>query len=192
MIAHVCPWWGGYFLDNRFRRILHKPGEILGPYIEQGMTVMDFGCGMGFFSIAMARLLGGEGRVIAVDFQKKMLDTLLKRAKQAGVADRIRTHRCERDSVGMVEPVDFVLAFWSAHEAPDIFLLLTEMHGCLVHKGRLLLVEPRGHVSTKAFGKILICLWDQVSTGPWRTRDCWYLMLRWILLSPPLPGLTRS
>ncbi len=56
MSPHVCPWWGGYFIDNRFRRILHKPEKILDPYVRRGMTVLDFGCGMGFFSIAMARL----------------------------------------------------------------------------------------------------------------------------------------
>ncbi len=57
-MPHVCPWWGGYFLDNRFRRLLHKPHMILAPYVREGMTVMDFGCGMGLFSIAMAKMVG--------------------------------------------------------------------------------------------------------------------------------------
>ena len=50
---------------------------------------MDLGCGMGYFSIGMARLVGGKGKVIAVDLQQKMLDTMVKRASRSGVADRI-------------------------------------------------------------------------------------------------------
>jgi len=53
-MAHVCPWWGGYFIDNPIRRLLHNPEKIVGPYVASGITVMDVGCGMGLFSIAMA------------------------------------------------------------------------------------------------------------------------------------------
>jgi ubiquinone/menaquinone biosynthesis C-methylase UbiE len=43
---------------NPFRCLLHDPEKILGPYVKPGMTVMDFGCGMGLISIAMAKLVG--------------------------------------------------------------------------------------------------------------------------------------
>ena len=59
MAPHVCPWWGGYFIDNHLRRLVHDPDQILAPFLEPGMVVMDFGCGMGMFSIAMARLIHG-------------------------------------------------------------------------------------------------------------------------------------
>ena len=105
------------------------------------MTTMDFGCGMGMFSIAMAQLVGRKGRVIAVDLQQEMLDVLQKRATKAGVLDRIRTHRCEPNSIGLDEPVDFALAFYSAHEVPDLRRLLGEVHSNLRPQGRLLVVE---------------------------------------------------
>jgi 2-polyprenyl-3-methyl-5-hydroxy-6-metoxy-1,4-benzoquinol methylase len=89
-LPHICPWWGGYFIDNPLRRLIHDLQTILGPYVKPGMTVLDVGCGMGFFSIGMARMVGDEGRVIAVDLQQKMLDVLWRRAQRAGVADRIR------------------------------------------------------------------------------------------------------
>ena len=41
MDEHVCPWWGGYFIDNPLRRLLHNPKKILGPYVKPGMTVME-------------------------------------------------------------------------------------------------------------------------------------------------------
>ena len=151
MKPHVCPWWGGYFIDNRFRRLLHNPERILGPHVRSGMTVMDVGCGMGFFAIAMARLVGPGGRVIAVDFQQKMLDVLRKRAAKAGVGDRIDAHRCQVDALEVEGPVDFALAFYSAHEVPDLPRLFREIHECLRPGGRFLLVEPVGHVSAADF-----------------------------------------
>ena len=41
MSAHVCPWWGGYFIDNFLRRLIHNPKRLLGPYVRPGMTVVD-------------------------------------------------------------------------------------------------------------------------------------------------------
>lgn len=155
MCAHVCPWWGGYFIDNRLRRWIHNPERILSPYVEAGMTVMDFGCGMGIFAIAMAKLVGDAGRVIAVDLQQKMLDVLLARAAKAGLDHRIRTHRCTQDSIGLDEPLDFALAFYSAHEVPDLRRLLGEIHGLLRPHGRLLVVEPVGHVTAADFEKMV-------------------------------------
>ena len=150
-MAHVCPWWGGYFIDNCLRHLLHKPEKIVGPYVEPGMTVMDVGCGMGFMSIAMARNVGENGRVIAVDLQQKMLDVLRQRAEKVGVADRIQLHKCEQDRLGIEEPVDFVLAFMMIHEVPSQRRLLREIHDCLKPGGKLLIAEPKIHVSGKAF-----------------------------------------
>ncbi|MFH1918359.1 MAG: class I SAM-dependent methyltransferase [Planctomycetota bacterium] len=155
MAGHVCPWWGGYFIDNRLRRLLHKPERILAPYVRQGMTVIDIGCGMGFFAIAMAQSTGDDGCVIAVDVQQGMLDVLRKRAEKVDAAHRIRTHRCERNSLGIEGPVDFALAFWSAHEVPDLEGLLRQVHACLRPDGKFLVAEPRLHVSAKSFDQMI-------------------------------------
>jgi ubiquinone/menaquinone biosynthesis C-methylase UbiE len=152
-MSHVCPWWGGYLIDNPLRRLIHNAERILGPYVTTGMAAMDVGCGMGLFSIAMAKLVGDSGRVIAVDLQEKMLDAVRRRARQAGVDERIRLHRCERDRLGVDEPVDFVLTFAMVHEVHDQERLLREIYGCLKPGGKWLIAEPRLHVSGKAFAK---------------------------------------
>jgi ubiquinone/menaquinone biosynthesis C-methylase UbiE len=154
-MPHVCPWWGGYFIDNPLRRLFHNPEKIVGPYVKPGMTVMDVGCGMGMFSIAMAKMVGDTGNVIAVDLQQKMLDVVQKRAAKAGVADRIRTHRCEPDRLGISTLVDFALAFAMVHEVPDQGRLLYEVGGCLKPGGKLLVAKPRLHVSGRTFGKMV-------------------------------------
>lgn len=155
MCAHVCPWWGGYFIDNPVRRWLHRPERILAPYVQPGMAVLDFGCGMGMFTLAMARLTGAAGRVVAADLQPQMLEVLRRRAAKAGLSERIHTHLCSPDRIGIDQQFDFALAFYSAHEVPDLRRLLDEIHGCLSPQGRLLVVEPIGHVTAGAFQNML-------------------------------------
>ncbi len=61
MSKRVCPWWLGYLLVNPLRKLLYKPENILKPYIHEGMTVLEVGSGMGFFTLPMARLVGRIG-----------------------------------------------------------------------------------------------------------------------------------
>jgi len=151
MAAHICPWWGGFFIDNPIRRLLHDPQKIVGLYVQPGTTVMDVGCGMGWFAIPMAKMVGDQGRVIAVDLQQKMVDVLKKRAEQAGVTDRIQLHKCEQDRLGVDAQADFALAFAMVHEVPDQRRLLGEIHACLKAEGKFLVAEPRLHVPARAF-----------------------------------------
>lgn len=151
MCAHVCPWWGGYFIDNRLRRLIHDPARILKPYVQPGMTVIDIGCGMGLFSLALAELVSPAGHVIAADLQPEMLRVLRRRALRARLADRIRTHCCESQRLGVTDACDFALAFAMLHEVPDPARLLSEIHACLTPAGQLLIAEPRLHVRAAAF-----------------------------------------
>src|SRR6266496_739457 len=82
----VCPWWLGRLLASPLRRLLQDPDQILAPYIRPGMTVLEPGPGMGFFTLPIARMIGEEGCVYALDVQSRMLDGLQRRAKKAGLA----------------------------------------------------------------------------------------------------------
>ncbi len=145
----VCTWWHAYSFDNPIRKLLHNPRKVLGAYVEDGMTVMDMGCGMGHFSIGMANLVGESGKVVAVDLQQKMLDVMLKRARRAGVAERITPHRCEAGNISVAETVDFILAFWMVHEVPDQKDFFNQLKGCLAPGGKFLIAEPRFHVNAE-------------------------------------------
>ena len=153
MAERVCPWWLGYLLVSPLRRLLEKPEEVLAPHVESGVTAMDIGCGMGFFSLPLAELVGPSGRVICVDLQERMISSLRKRASRAGLADRIQTRVCSVSSLGTQDlegKVDFVLTFAVVHEVPDAAGLLTQIRDVLAPGGRLLIAEPRGHVSQEA------------------------------------------
>jgi ubiquinone/menaquinone biosynthesis C-methylase UbiE len=147
----LCPWWVGFLMDNWIRRLIHNPARILSPYVKPGMTAVDIGCGFGIFSIGMAKLVGPEGRVISVDVQQKMLDHMMKRARRAGVADRITPTLAAADTLGVEAKADFVLTFYMVHEVPDEERFLREIASILKPGGHYLLAEPPRHVAKEHY-----------------------------------------
>jgi len=149
----VCPWWMCYTFDNPLRRLIQDPERLLEPYVQHGMTAVDIGCGMGYFTLGMAKLVGPGGKVIAVDLQQEMLAVLGRRALKAGLTDRIVPHRCRPDLLEVEEPADFVLAFWMAHEVRGKPRFFAQISAFLKPEGRFLLVEPKLHVTRERFGR---------------------------------------
>ncbi|MCE5248851.1 methyltransferase domain-containing protein [bacterium] len=147
----VCPVERAGSLDNRIRRWIQNPQKILSPYIEKGMTVLDIGCGPGFFSIEMARMVGESGRVIAADLQEGMLRKLRDKIEGTELEKRITLHKCEKNKIGVSDTVDFVLSFYMVHEVPDAADFFYEIGIILRPDGLLFIVEPSFHVSAAAF-----------------------------------------
>ncbi|MBN1134175.1 MAG: class I SAM-dependent methyltransferase [Methanosarcinaceae archaeon] len=151
----VCPSYISFLLDNRVRRYLQNPEELLDRYIHEGQTVIDIGCGLGFFTLPMSRLVGENGRVIAVDIQKGMLNKLNHNAKKAGLQSRIQLHQSQEDQLGITEKVDFALAFWMVHEVLDTRKFLMQIRDILKPDASFLLVEPKMHVSRSRYEDII-------------------------------------
>jgi len=150
----TCPWWFLFTFDNPFRKIYQDPIKILTPYINNGDRVVDLGCGMGYFSIPMAKLVGESGKVIAIDMQEKMLSGLRRRAEKNRLIDRITTHQCTQDRISVSEQVDFALAFWMVHEVHNSRLFLNQIWTLLGSGGKLLIAEPYLHVPKNRFEEI--------------------------------------
>jgi len=151
---HICPWWLGYWLASPLRRIFYKPSKVLAPHVRPGMTVLEPGPGMGFFTLELARLAGASGRVIAVDIQPRMLAGLTRRARKDGVLDRIDARLAAPDSMGLADlagAVDFTLAFAVVHEMPAAAPFFREVAGASKPGARLLFAEPTGHVTVAHF-----------------------------------------
>jgi len=147
----ICPVERAGSLDNGIRRWLQNPQKILKPYIKEGMTVLDIGCGPGFFSIDMAQMVGESGRVIASDLQEGMLQKVRKKIKGTELEKRITLLKCEKNKIGISEYVDFVLLFYMVHEVPNKEALFNEIGTILKQNGQILIVEPPFHVSKLAF-----------------------------------------
>ena len=159
MPYHVCPPWVGYLLLlNPVRKILENPNRILGPLVQEGMVVLEPGCAMGYFTLPLARMVGSSGRVLAVDIQPKMLSILVRRAQKAGLADRILCREADQKSLFVDDfsgRVDLTVAIHVVHEIPDQSLFFAEVCNALKPGGKLLVVEPKHHVSQDAFAKTL-------------------------------------
>ncbi len=150
----VCPWWIGYFLANPLRRLMQDPNSILAPHVRAGMTVIEPGSGLGFFTLELARLVGPGGRVIAVDVEPRMIAGLQRRGRKAGLLDRIdaRTVRSTSMAIDDIEGrTDVVFAFAVVHEMPAPGPFFAQAARALKPGGTLLLAEPAGHVDEKEF-----------------------------------------
>ena len=157
-MAHRCPVFLGYFLLFPLRKFYQNPERILGPFIKDGMNILEIGPGMGFFSLPMARMAGPSGRVICVDTQEGMIGKLQRRAEKAGLSGRIETRLCREDSLGvddLKEKIDFALAFAVVHELTDAPAFFKEVSRSLKLGGRLFIAEPKGHASKISFDNTL-------------------------------------
>lgn len=155
--AHVCPHKMAFMLDNWFRKLIQNPKKVVGEYIKEGDTVIDFGCGPGFFSTEMAKMVGKNGKVIAADLQEEMLVHVRKKAAAKNVTDRMEFHRCQKDRVGIpAEKIaDFMLAFYMIHETPNPSAFLEEVKPLLKEGGKFLVVEPKMHVSQELYEEMI-------------------------------------
>lgn len=151
---HVCPWWMGFVIASPLRKLGENPKKILAPLVEPGMTAVDIGSAMGFFSLPMARMVGDSGRVICVDIQERMLTSLVKRARRKGLEDVIETRVATEESLELGDlegAADLALATHVVHETAYPQSFLTQCRDVLRPGGKLLLLEPKGHVSEEDF-----------------------------------------
>jgi ubiquinone/menaquinone biosynthesis C-methylase UbiE len=152
---YICPAFFAGSLDNFFRKLVQDPNKILIPYVREGMTVLDLGCGPGYFSVELAKLVGEAGKLIAADLQEGMLEKLKKKIINTDLEKRIELHKCMETTTGIKQRVDFILAFWMIHEVPDHDRFFSELKDLLKPDGKILVAEPKIHVTGIAFEKML-------------------------------------
>lgn len=151
----VCPVEKAGMLDNNFRKLFQDPQKILKPYIKEGMVVLDLGCGPGFFSMEIAKLLNRSGTVICADLQDGMLDMVRQKIKGLDNEHLFLLHKCDGDAINVSLRVDFVLAFYMIHEVPDQVRLFEELKSILTPQGQILIIEPKFHVSKGSFNTMI-------------------------------------
>jgi ubiquinone/menaquinone biosynthesis C-methylase UbiE len=147
---HTCPWWFTWTFDNPLRRLVHDPRRMLEPYVVPGSRVADIGCGMGYFTVELARAVGPAGNVQAVDMQPPQLRVAERRCRRAGVAERVRFIEATAESLELTGPVDFVLAFWMVHEVGGRAGFFDQLRVATEPGARVLVAEPMFHVSREA------------------------------------------
>jgi ubiquinone/menaquinone biosynthesis C-methylase UbiE len=137
-------------LAKPIRYLFETPTRLLKGYLGQGMTVLDVGCGAGYYSLGMARSVGPKGRVVSVDTQTEAIEILRRKAAQAGLSERIETRVCREQDLGVSDlsgQIDLAIAIYVVHHAKDSTSLMGDVHRSLKPGGKFLVVEPRHHAS---------------------------------------------
>jgi 2-polyprenyl-3-methyl-5-hydroxy-6-metoxy-1,4-benzoquinol methylase len=84
-----CPTWLAWMVerDNPFTRT-NQAASILGLLdLAPGMAVLDVGCGPGRLTVPVARQVGPQGEVVAMDLQPGMLKRAREKAQAAGLGN---------------------------------------------------------------------------------------------------------
>lgn len=112
--------------------------------VKPGQTVCDMGCGNGFYTIKLAKMVGPRGQVLAVDIQPEMLDMLKERAAEEKL-DNIAPILGELYDPNLPSgKIDLILCVDVYHEFSHPEQMLAQMRQSLAPGGLLVLVEFRG------------------------------------------------
>lgn len=144
MSYHGIPWL------NRPERIQEEnPEEMLAQLqVKPGMTVCDMGCGDGYYTIELAKRVGAEGKVLAVDIQPEMLQELSRRCERTGIQQVDMILGLPHDPKLPEGQVDLILMVDVYHEFSNPVEMLAAMRRSLKPDGRIALVEFRGEDPT--------------------------------------------
>jgi len=137
-------------LDSKIRRWLQNPYKILKPFVSEGMVVLDYGCGNGYFSIPLSVMTGDSGKVYSVDIQKEMLNKLAVKVHQLNISN-IALIQTGSEKLNLPESLDFAIAVYVVHEIPDKEKFFKEVFELLKPQGKLLVIEPDFIVSKRKF-----------------------------------------
>jgi len=112
--------------------------------LDAGMHVADFGVGAGHYAIAMAKIVGDEGRVYAIDIQKELLERVKRHAREAGV-NNLEVIWGDIERVGGTRlkdaSIDVVLLSNILFQIEEKSILLEEMHRILHAQGKVIVID---------------------------------------------------
>jgi ubiquinone/menaquinone biosynthesis C-methylase UbiE len=111
--------------------------------VKPGQVVCDLGCGNGFYTLQLAKMVGERGKVLAVDIQPEMLHLLSERAREAQIENIETINSTAIDPMLPEGGVDLILLVDVYHELSHPEAMLKAMRQSLRPGGRIALVEFR-------------------------------------------------
>ncbi|MCA9174851.1 MAG: class I SAM-dependent methyltransferase [Planctomycetales bacterium] len=143
-IAQTMHYRGAEWLIRENRESEERCSVMLANLgIKPGMTICDMGCGNGFYSLQMAKMVGPTGRVLAVDVQPQMLYMLRERMEKAGIENITPILGSFHNPRLPVNLVDLVLMVDVYHEFSHPEQMLAGIRDSLKPDGRIALLEYR-------------------------------------------------
>ncbi len=126
-------------MEGRLRHWLYPPLKTLQDSgLQPGQTVLEVGCGTGFFTLPAAKLIGDQGRLIAIDLNSGFIKRVSKKVEAAHLKNVLVLKRNALDTGLDTASIDIVLLF-GVLPFPLLPLdqLLPEMHRVLKPEGKL-------------------------------------------------------
>ncbi len=127
-----------FLLTNPLRRYREPPNRLVDIFkINSSDTVVDFGCGPGYYTVEIARR---AARTIGVDISDEMLEKARRAAEKAGVS--IELLRSDGTSIELpASSISLILLIHVYHEIPDKEKTITEFRRILLKGGRIIIEE---------------------------------------------------
>jgi len=159
-IAQVMGAGGIEWLDRPEREDQEQPELVINAMgLHGGEVIADLGAGSGYFTFRLAAKVGSTGKVLAVDIQDEMLETLRQRAVANGITNVEEVKASETDPHLPADGVDLVLMVDVYHELSYPYEVLTRVRDALKPRGRVVFVEYRKedpHVPIKEVHKMSV------------------------------------
>jgi len=143
-IARTMHWSGAPWLFRETREDEEKASVMLKQLgVKPGDVVCDLGCGNGYHTLRLARMVGPKGKIYGVDIQKEMLAFLKNNAKKAEIDNIVPVLGDFHDPNLPDASCDLILLVDVYHEFSHPELMLKAMRKALKPRGRIALVEFR-------------------------------------------------
>lgn len=145
LIGQVMPYNYAHHLMRMDRDMLEHPDYLLTNLnIRPGMVVADFGAGVGYNSLRLARLVGPYGRVLSTEIQPEMLQQLMMNSYASGQSQTIVPILASQNDANLPpNSCDLILMVDVYHECTNPPTILQGLRRALKPNGRLVLVEYR-------------------------------------------------
>ena len=131
-------------LERKERDAFQKPDQVMETLaLQPGEKVADIGAGSGYFTIPVARAVGPEGVVWAIDIRPEMLDHLRERLKGEEL-DNVRLMQVEKDDPQLPDGrVDTILMIDTLHYVQDRTAYARKLREGLAPGGRVIIIDYR-------------------------------------------------
>jgi ubiquinone/menaquinone biosynthesis C-methylase UbiE len=121
VLGAICLILSCTFVSAEDRNDWQQPDRVMSDLgMKPGTRVADIGCGEGYFTLQLARAVGPQGLVFAVDINTRALAALKKQADQQLLTNVTVVVSESTDTRLPVESVDVLLISDVLHEVPEM------------------------------------------------------------------------
>lgn len=175
------PSFLSFVLDNPIRAFFTDRKNLIEKTgIREGMTILEVGCGNGFFTPYLSKAVGKDGKIIAIDLQKEMIEKLRGKIKREGL-NHMETIIGDIGEINLLQTsIDFIFIYYCYHELEDKNGAVKKFKDVLKEQGSLFIAEPKFEVKLKRKEKMKKLLQSEgfILSEEWASLFSYYLRFK--------------